>query len=137
MKKESLQVNEQVLYYDGQTLMDITRVRAIEEDRAFLENGVICKPEAKKGSFPRADYRAKSFRGFIKKLDEETQAIYKAWVIKQNFRSRLHNLEARINQRICNTVADNQALANGEDPALADYISRVDHCLKNMERKLS
>lgn len=137
MKKEKLklQVGDQVIYYDGSLIMTTSTVSSINKEAgtATLKNGIICKRESKRNNFKRADYMAKNFEGFIKKLDEEAQDLYNTWLFKQTFLYKVEELTEKIQQKIHLTQPENKALAFGENPELINYIKKVKRLIEKLE----
>lgn len=137
MKKEKLklQVGDQVIYYDGSLIMTTSTVSSINKEAgiATLKNGIICKRESKGNNFKRADYMAKNFEGFIKKLDEEAQDLYNTWLFKQTFLYKVEELTKKIQQKIHLTQPENKALAFGENPELINYIKKVKRLIEKLE----
>lgn len=140
MKKEKLKlkVGDSVICYDGSTMMTQSTVTSVDKEvgTATLKNGIICKRESKENNFKRADYMAKTYTGFVKKLDEETQVLYDAWIFKQGFIRKMEDLSTKIQQKFNLTQPEMRALAFGENQELLDYINTVKHSIEKMEEKL-
>lgn len=140
MKKEKLklEIGDSVICYDGATMMSTSTVTAVDKENgtATLKNGIICKRESKENNFKRADYMAKSFQGFIKLLDEETQELYDAWIFKQAFANTMEDLTKKIQQRFNITHPEMKALAFGENQELYDYILKAKRSIEKLKEKL-
>lgn len=140
MKKEKLKlkVGDSVICYDGSTMMTKSTVTSVDKEAgtATLKNGIICKRESKENNFKRADYMAKTYTGFVKKLDEETQVLYDAWIFKQGFIRKMEDLSIKIQQKFNLTQPEMRALALGENQELLDYINTVKRSIEKMEEKL-
>ena len=137
-EKLKLKVGDSVIYYDGSTMMTPSTVTSVdkEEGTATLKNGIICKRESKENNFKRADYMAKNFSGFIKKLDEETKTLYDAWIFKQGFKRKMDELVTKIGQKFNLSNPELKALAFGENQELLEYIIKVKRSIEKMEEKL-
>lgn len=140
MKKEKLKlkVGNPVICYDGSTLMTQSTVISVDKEAgtATLKNGIICKRESKENNFKRADYMAKNYTGFVKKLDEETQVIYDAWIFKHGFIRKMEDLSSKIQQKFNLTNQEIRALAFGENQELLNYINTVKRSIEKLEEKL-
>ena len=137
-EKLKLKVGDSVIYYDGSTMMTPSTVTSVDKEAgtATLKNGIICKRESKENNFKRADYMAKNFSGFIKKLDEETQTLYDAWIFKQGFKRKMDDLVTKIGQKFNLSNPELKALAFGENQELLEYIIKVKRSIEKMEEKL-
>lgn len=137
-EKLKLKVGDSVIYYDGSTMMTPSTVTSVDKEAgtATLKNGIICKRESKENNFKRADYMAKNFSGFIKKLDEETQTLYDAWIFKQGFKRKMDDLVTKIGQKFNLSNPELKALAFGENQELVEYIIKVKRSIEKMEEKL-
>ncbi|MCM1438780.1 MAG: hypothetical protein NC131_06165 [Roseburia sp.] len=137
-EKLKLKPGEQVLCYDGHTIMDIATVKSVDKVKgeATLSNGIICKRESKENNFKRADYMAKTFDGFIKKLDNEAQAMYDAWIFKQGFLRRMENLTKMVQQKFNLAGPQLKALARGEDEETMEYIKKAKKLIEKVEKEL-
>lgn len=137
-EKLKLKVGDSVIYYDGSTMITSSTVTSIDKEAgtATLENGIICKRESKENNFKRADYMAKTFNGFIKKMDEETQILYEAWVFKQGFISKMDDLSTKIWQKFNISNPELRALAFGENQELLEYIIKVKRSIEKLREKL-
>lgn len=137
-EKLKLKVGDSVIYYDGSTMMTPSTVTSVDKEAgtATLKNGIICKRESKENNFKRADYMAKNFSGFIKKLDEETQTLYDAWIFKQGFKRKMDDLVTKISQKFNLSNPELKALAFGENQELLEYIIKVKRSIEKMEEKL-
>ena len=139
MKKEKLKlkVGDSVICYDGATMMSTSTVTAVDKENgtATLKNGIICKRESKENNFKRADYMAKSFQGFVKLLDNETQELYDAWIFKQAFANTMEDLTKKIQQRFNITHHEMKALAFGENPELLEYLLKVKRSIEKLKEK--
>ena len=140
MKKEKLKlkVGDSVICYDGFTMMTQSIVTSINKEAgtATLKNGIICKRESKENTFKRADYMAKNYMGFIKKLDEETQVLYDAWIFKQGFIHKMEDLSTKIQQKFSLIQPEMRALAFGENPELLSYINTVKRSIEKLEKEI-
>lgn len=140
MKKEKLKlkVGDSVICYDGATMMSTSTVTAVDKEKgtATLKNGIICKRESKENNFKRADYMAKSFQGFIKLLDNETQELYDAWIFKQGFKRKMDELVTKIGQKFNLSNPELKALAFGENPELLEYLLKVKRSIEKLKEKL-
>lgn len=140
MKKEKLKlkVGDSVICYDGSTMMTQSTVISVDKEAgtATLKNGIICKRESKENNFKRADYMAKTYTGFVKKLDEDTQVLYDAWIFKQGFIHKMEDLSTKIQQKFNLTKPERRALAFGENQELLDYINTVKRSIEKLEEKL-
>lgn len=141
MKKEKLKlkVGDSVICYDGATMMSTSTVTAVDKENgtATLKNGIICKRESKENNFKRADYMAKSFQGFIKLLDEETQELYDVWIFKQGFTKIMEDFTKQVSQKFTLTHPELKALAFGENQELYDYILKVKRSIEKLKEKLA
>ena len=137
-EKLKLKVGDSVIYYDGSTMMTPSTVTSVDKEAgtATLKNGIICKRESKENNFKRADYMAKNFSGFIKKLDEETQTLYDAWIFKQGFKRKMDDLVTKIGQKFNLSNPELKALAFGENQELLEYIIKVKRSIEKIEEKL-
>lgn len=137
-EKLKLKAGDSVIYYDGSTMMTPSTVTSVDKEAgtATLKNGIICKRESKENNFKRADYMAKNFSGFIKKLDEETQTLYDAWIFKQGFKRKMDDLVTKISQKFNLSNPELKALAFGENQELLEYIIKVKRSIEKMEEKL-
>lgn len=137
-EKLKLRKDDKVLCYDGRTIMDITTVKSVDKEKgeATLANGIICKRESKENNFKRADYMAKSFEGFIKKLDAEAQELYEIWIFKQSFNRKMEDLTTKIYQNFALTGPKMQALAKGELPEVFDYLRKAKKMINKLEKEL-
>lgn len=137
-EKLKLKAGDSVIYYDGSTMMTPSTVTSVDKEAgtATLKNGIICKRESKENNFKRADYMAKNFSGFIKKLDEETQTLYDAWIFKQGFKRKMDDLVTKIGQKFNLSNPELKALAFGENQELLEYIIKVKRSIEKMEEKL-
>ena len=140
MKKEKLKlkVGDSVICYDGATMMSTSTVTAVDKENgtATLKNGIICKRESKENNFPRADYMAKSFQGFIKLLDEDTQELYDVWIFKQGFSKIMEDFTKQVSQKFTLTHPELKALAFGENQELYDYILKAKRSIEKLKEKL-
>ena len=140
MKKEKLKlkVGDSVICYDGATMMSTSTVTAVDKENgtATLKNGIICKRESKENNFKRADYMAKSFQGFVKLLDEETQELYDVWIFKQGFTKIMEDFTKQVSQKFTLTHPELKALAFGENQELYDYILKVKRSIEKLKEKL-
>ena len=137
-EKLKLKVGDQVICYDGATMMTTSTVTSVDKEKgtATLKNGIICKRESKENNFKRADYMAKNFRGFIKKLDEETNTLYDAWIFKQGFKRKMDDLVTKISQKFKLSNPELKAFAFGENQELLEYLIKVKRSIEKMEEKL-
>lgn len=137
-EKLKLKAGDSVIYYDGSTMMTPSTVTSVDKEAgtATLKNGIICKRESKENNFKRADYMAKNFSGFIKKLDEETNTLYDAWIFKQGFKRKMDDLVTKISQKFNLSNPELKALAFGENQELLEYIIKVKRSIEKMEEKL-
>lgn len=137
-EKLKLKAGDSVIYYDGSTMMTPSTVTSVDKEAgtATLKNGIICKRESKENNFKRADYMAKNFSGFIKKLDEETQTLYDAWIFKQGFKRKMDDLVTKIGQKFNLSNPELKVLAFGENQELLEYIIKVKRSIEKMEEKL-
>lgn len=137
-EKLKLKAGDSVIYYDGSTMMTPSTVTSVDKEAgtATLKNGIICKRESKENNFKRADYMAKNFSGFIKKLDEETQTLYDAWIFKQGFKRKMDELVTKIGQKFNLSNPELKALAFGENQELLEYIIKVKRSIEKIEEKL-
>ena len=137
-EKLKLKAGDSVIYYDGSTMMTPSTVTSVDKEAgtATLKNGIICKRESKENNFKRADYMAKNFSGFIKKLDEETQTLYDACIFKQGFKRKMDDLVTKIGQKFNLSNPELKALAFGENQELLEYIIKVKRSIEKMEEKL-
>lgn len=137
-EKLKLKVGDQVICYDGATMMTTSTVTSVDKEKgtATLKNGIICKRESKENNFKRADYMAKNFSGFIKKLDEETNTLYDAWIFKQGFKRKMDDLVTKISQKFKLSNPELKAFAFGENQELLEYLIKVKRSIEKMEEKL-
>lgn len=137
-EKLKLKVGDQVICYDGATMMTTSTVTSVDKEKgtATLKNGIICKRESKENNFKRADYMAKNFSGFIKKLDEETNTLYDAWIFKQGFKRKMDDLVTKIGQKFKLSNPELKAFAFGENQELLEYLIKVKRSIEKMEEKL-
>lgn len=137
-EKLKLKVGDQVICYDGATMMTTSTVTSVDKEKgtATLKNGIICKRESKENNFKRADYMAKNFSGFIKKLDEETNTLYDAWIFKQGFKRKIDDLVTKISQKFKLSNPELKAFAFGENQELLEYLIKVKRSIEKMEEKL-
>ena len=73
---------------------------------------------------------------FVKKLDEETQVIYDAWIFKHGFIRKMEDLSSKIQQKFNLTNQEMRALAFGENQELLNYINTVKRSIEKLEEKL-
>ena len=104
MEKIRLTSKDQVLYYDGKTLIERVPIKSIikESNEVLLSNGIKVKIESNKtGDFRRTDYRRTEFRndgylGFIRKFEENStdkyHTFYKAVKAKRELKRKLIEL---------------------------------------------
>ena len=98
---EILKTNDQVLYYDGKTLLELTTViQELEDSTVKLSNGVICskEPVKKSGNYKRKDYlKGSKFQGWIKKYEGPLEDIYQANLFLKRYKKKLDNLKVDLN----------------------------------------
>ena len=140
MKKEKLKlkVGDSVICYDGATMMSTSTVTSVDKEKgtATLKNGIICKRESKENNFKRADYMAKSFTGFVKLLNEETQELYDVWIFKQGFTNIMEDFTKKVSQKFNLTHPELKALAFRENQELYDYILKAKRSIEKLKEKL-
>lgn len=107
-----------------------------ENGTATLKNGIICKRESKENNFKRADYMAKSFTGFVKLLNEETQELYDVWIFKQGFTNIMEDFTKKVSQKFNLNHSELKALAFGENPELLEYLLKVKRSIEKLKEKL-
>lgn len=134
MKKEKdelkLKQDEPILYWDGSSFMEITTVKKVdkERDEATLTNGVKVKRTSKINDFKRVDYLSSrgAFTGFVKKVREEEQALYEAWVFRVKFLKEIEVIKSKLTLR----TNELRALAlNGQG---LEYIQEIKNNFKNI-----
>ena len=138
-EKMKLKVGDQVICYDGATMMTTSTVTSVDKEKrtATLKNGIICKRESKENNFKRADYMAKSFTGFVKLLNEETQELYDVWIFKQGFRNIMEDFTKKVYQKFTLTHPELKALAFRENQELYDYILKAKRSIEKLKEKLA
>lgn len=137
-EKLKLRKDDQVLCYDGRTMMDVTTVKSVDKvnGTATLANGIVCKRESKVNNFKRADYMAKTFEGFIKKYDQEAKEVYEGWIFRQSFHRQMEELTTKIYQKMAVTGNQMKELANGEMPELHQYLLKAKNLFDNIREEL-
>lgn len=137
-EKLKLKVGDSVICYDGSTMMTSSTVTSVDKEAgtATLKNGIICKRESKENNFKCADSMAKTFNGFIKKLDDETKILYDAWIFKQRFKRKMEDLATKIGQKFNISNQELRALAFGENQELFEYLIKVKRSIEKLEEKL-
>ena len=98
---EILKTNDQVLFYDGKTLLELTTVtQELEDSTVKLSNGVICsnEPVKKSGIYKRKDYlKGSKFQGWIKKYEGRLEDIYQANLFLKSYKKKIDNLKVDLN----------------------------------------
>lgn len=104
MEKIKLTSRDQVLFYDGQSIIEKVSVKNLIKDseEVLLSNGVKIKMESNKtGDFRRTDYKRTEFRkegylGFIRKFEEGStdkyHQFYNAILAKKELKIKLNKL---------------------------------------------
>lgn len=104
MEKIKLTSRDEVLYYDGKTIIEKVSVKSIikESNEVLLSNGIKVKIESNKtGDFRRTDWKRTEFRrdgylGFIRKFEEGStdkyHTFYKAVTAKRELKRKLLEL---------------------------------------------
>ena len=94
---EILKTNDQVLFYDGKTLLELTTVtQELEDSTVKLSNGVICsnEPVKKSGNYKRKDYlKGSKFQGWIKKYEGSLEDIYQASLFLKSYKRKVDSLK--------------------------------------------
>lgn len=94
---EILKTNDQVLYYDGKTILELTTVtQELEDSTVKLSNGVICsnEPVKKSGNYKRKDYlKGSKFQGWIKKYEGSLDDIYQASLFLKSYKKKVDSLK--------------------------------------------
>lgn len=94
---EILKTNDQVLFYDGKTLLELTTVtQELEDSTVKLSNGVICsnEPVKKSGNYKRKDYlKGSKFQGWIKKYEGPLEDIYQANLFLKSYKRKVDSLK--------------------------------------------
>lgn len=104
MEKIKLTSRDEVLYYDGKTIIEKVLVKSIikESNEVLLSNGIKVKIESNKtGDFRRTDWKKTEFRndgylGFIRKFEESStdkyHTFYNAVKAKRELKRKLLEL---------------------------------------------
>ena len=94
---EILKTNDQVLFYDGNTILELTTViQELEDSTVKLSNGVICsnEPVKKSGIYKRKDYlKGSKFQGWIKKYEGPLEDIYQANLFLKSYKKKIDSLK--------------------------------------------
>lgn len=121
MEKIRLTSRDQVLYYDGKSIIEVVSVKAIikESNGVLLSNGIKVKIESNKtGDFRRTDWKRTEFRqegylGFIRKFDEGStdkyHTFYKAVKARLELTRRLSELGKLLNTPLKELVLNEEA----------------------------
>lgn len=125
---DKLKLEDQVLYWDGSTIMELTKVVQVykEKSQVKLGNGVVLhRTLGKDGAFHRADYREaieereKKRRNRAKTLSftsiskawkygtGETERIWKAYLFKKGFANTYDKLRNNIALMSCQEMISN------------------------------
>lgn len=110
MKKEKIKLNQgdQVLYWDGKSIMDLTKVDSVDktESSATLTNGIKCNRVSKDGIlFER--YRGKSFTGWIRKYEGDALILWEGYLKTREVKNQVNVLSHKINIISIRDVVDN------------------------------
>lgn len=121
MEKIKLTSRDQVLYYDGKSIIEKVQVKSIlkESNEVLLSNGIRVKIESNKtGDFRRTDYRRTEFRqdgylGFIRKFEEGStdkyHTFYNAVKAKWELKRKLNELLELSDISLVKLVVDEEA----------------------------
>lgn len=121
MEKIKLTSRDQVLYYDGKTLIEKVPVKSIikESNEVLLSNGIKIKIESNKtGNFRRTDWKRTEFRqdgylGFIRKFEEGStdkyHTFYNAVNAKIELKRKLLELVELSNTSLSKLILDEEA----------------------------
>lgn len=120
MEKIKLTSRDQVLFYDGQSIIEKVSVKNLIKDseEVLLSNGVKVKMESNKtGDFRRTDYKRTEFRkegflGFIRKYEEGStdkyHQFYNAILAKKELKLKLDKLNSLITSTPKELVLDTE-----------------------------
>ena len=120
MEKIKLTSRDQVLFYDGQSIIEKVSVKNLIKDseEVLLSNGVKIKMESNKtGDFRRTDYKRTEFRkegflGFIRKYEEGStdkyHQFYNAILAKKELKLKLDKLNSLITSTPKELVLDTE-----------------------------
>lgn len=121
MEKIKLTSRDQVLFYDGQSIIEKVSVKSLIKDseEVLLSNGVKIKMESNKtGDFRRTDYKRTEFRkegylGFIRKYEEGStdkyHQFYNAILAKNGLKVKLNKLNSLLVSTPKELVLDTEA----------------------------
>lgn len=127
-KLKKLKLGDQVLYWDGSTTMELTKVVQVDKSKSQvkLANGIILHRKSKDGIFCRADYREaleereKKRRNRSKTLaltsvsqawkydSEETSRIWHSYLFKKSFANTYDKLRSKITMISCRDIIYDQ-----------------------------
>lgn len=116
---EILKTNDQVLFYDGKTILELTTVtQELEDSTVKLSNGVICsnEPVKKSGNYKRKDYlKGSKFQGWIKKYEGTLEDIYQASLFLKSYKRKVDSLKVdlssiKLSDIITGTVSAQEVL---------------------------
>lgn len=91
---ETLKTKDQVLFYDGKSILELTTVISEDDYTVKLSNGVICskEPIKKSGMYKRKDYmKGSKFQGWIKKYEGSLVNIYQAYLFLKKSKNQIKN----------------------------------------------
>ena len=120
MEKIKLTSRDQVLFYDGQSIIEKVSVKNLIKDseEVLLSNGVKIKMESNKtGDFRRTDYKRTEFRkegylGFIRKFEEgatdKYHQFYNAILAKNGLKVKLNKLMSLLSSTPKELVLDTE-----------------------------
>ena len=80
---------------------------------------------------------AKSFTGFVKLLNEETQELYDVWIFKEGFTNIMKDFTKTVSQKFNLTHPELKALAFRENQELYDYILKAKRSIEKLKEKLA
>lgn len=91
---ETLKTKDQVLFYDGKSILELTTVISEDDSTVKLSNGVICskEPIKKSGMYKRKDHmKGSKFQGWIKKYEGSLVNIYQAYLFLKKSKNQIKN----------------------------------------------
>lgn len=91
---ETLKTKDQVLFYDGKSILELTIVISEDDSTVKLSNGVICskEPIKKSGMYKRKDHmKGSKFQGWIKKYEGSLVNIYQAYLFLKKSKNQIKN----------------------------------------------
>ena len=91
---ETLKTKDQVLFYDGKSILELTTVISENDSTVKLSNGVICskEPVKKSGMYKRKDHmKGSKFQGWIKKYEGSLVNIYQAYLFLKKSKNQIKN----------------------------------------------